>query len=83
MDNLYKRLDEAITRMTTLKNKVVKRDLIIMVRAIDNALTEADRESVECRRIGKETFRHKEAVQKASDLIDNLEKHITYAALIG
>ena len=54
-----------------------------MVRGIDSKMTEVDRESVECRRLHKETLRYRELRQQAQELVDNLEKHITFAALIG
>ena len=83
MDELYQRIDLAIPQINALKSKVAKRDLIKMVRAIDNKMTEADRELVECRRRHKETPRYRELTQQVRELLDNLEKHITFAALIG
>jgi hypothetical protein len=83
MDELYNRLDLAILQINDLKSKVAKRDLIKMIRAIDNKMTAADQEKVECRRLHKETLKYRELVHEATGLIDNLEKHITFAALIG
>ena len=83
MDELYERIDLAIPQINALKSKVAKRDLIKMVRAIDNKMTEVDQELVECRRRHKETPRYQELLQQARELIDNLEKYITFAALIG
>ena len=83
MDELYDRLDRAIPQINDLKSKVAKRDLIKMVRTIDHKMTELDQELVECRRKHKETPKYCELRQQAQDLIDNLEKHITFAALIG
>ena len=83
MNELYERIDLAIPQINALKSKVAKRDLIKMVRAIDNKMTEVDQELVECRRRHKETPRYKELKQQAGELVDNLEKHITFAALIG
>ena len=83
MDELYTRLDLAITQINALKSKVAKRDLIKMIRTIDATMTNADRELVECRRLHKETPKYRELVEQARALIDNLEKHITFAALIG
>jgi len=83
MDELYERLDLAIPQINALKSKVAKRDLIKMVRTIDSAMTAADQALVECRRLKRETLQYKEAVAKAKDLIDNLERYITFAALIG
>jgi hypothetical protein len=83
MNELYDRLDRAVVQVNAVKSKVAKRDLIKMIRAIDTAMTAADQESVECRRARKETLKYRELVQQATSLIDNLEKHITFAALIG
>jgi hypothetical protein len=54
-----------------------------MVKAIDIAIVAADMESVECRRLKRETLRYKELVQKVNDLLTNLEQHITFANLLG
>jgi hypothetical protein len=54
-----------------------------MVKAIDTAIVAADMESVECRRMHKETSRYRELVQKVKDLLTNLEHHITLASLLG
>ena len=83
MDDLYERIDRAIPQINALTNKVAKRDLIKMVRTIDAKMTEIDKELVECRRAHKETPRYRELREQAVELIDNLEKHITFAALIG
>ena len=83
MDELYNRLDLAVTQVNSVKSKVAKRDLIKMIRAIDAAMTLVDQELVECRRMHKETSKYQELIQNATELIDNLEKYITFAALIG
>ena len=82
-NELFERLDRAIQQINAVKSKVARRDLIKMVRAIDNKITAVDQESVECRRLHKETIRYRELRHEASELLDNLEKHITFAALIG
>ena len=82
-NELFERLDRAIAQINAVKSKVAKRDLVKMVRAIDGKMTAVDQEKVECRRLHKETPRYRELRQQAHDLVDNLEKHITFAALIG
>ena len=82
-DELFDRLDRAIQQINAVKSKVARRDLIKMVRAIDNKITAVDQESVECRRLHKETLRYRELRHEVSELLDNLEKHIVFAALIG
>jgi DNA-binding IscR family transcriptional regulator len=83
MDELFQRLDRAERAIANVKNKVARKDLLKMVRAIDHAITAADIESVECRRTRKETLRYRELVKKANDLLTNLEQHITFANLLG
>ena len=57
--------------------------LLKMVKAIDRSIVAADMESVECRRLKKETPRHRELVKQTDDLLTNLEQHITFANLLG
>jgi hypothetical protein len=83
MDELFQRLDRAEKQIATVKNKVARRDLLKMTRAVDQAIVAADMESVECRRLKRETPRYKELVQKVSNLLTNLEQHITFASLLG
>lgn len=83
MDELRQRLDRAEKHIATVKNKVARRDLLKMVKAVDRAIVDADQESVECRRNKRETLRYRELVQKIQDLITNLEQHITFANLLG
>jgi hypothetical protein len=83
MDELFKRLDLAEKAIATVKNKVARRDLLKMVRAVDQAIVAADQESVECRRLHRETSRYRELVQKVNNLLTNLEQHITFANLLG
>ena len=82
-NELFERLDCAIQQINAVKSRIARRDLIKMVRAIDTKLTAVDQESVECRRLHRETLLYRELCQQASELLDNLEKHITFAALIG
>jgi hypothetical protein len=83
MDELFQRLDRAEQAIANVQNKVARKDLLKMVRAVDHAITAADQESVECRRLRRETGRYKELVQKVKDLLTNLEQHITLATLLG
>jgi hypothetical protein len=83
MDELYQRLDRAERQIALIKNKVARRDLLKMVKTIDAAVVIADQESVECRRLRRETTRYKELVKNANDLITNLEQHLTFAALLS
>lgn len=83
MDELFRRLDSAEKAIATVKNKVARRDLLKMVKAVDMAIVAADMESVECRRIKRETPRYRDLVQTVDTLLVNLEQHITFASLLG
>ena len=83
MDELYQRLDRAERQIATIKHKVARQDLLKMVKTVDAAMVVADIESVECRRLHKETSRYTELVDQADRLITNLEQHLTFAALLG
>ena len=83
MDELYQRLDRAEQAIANVKHKVARKDLLKMVKTIDQAIVAADMESVECRRLHKETPRYQEQVKKVTDLLTNLEQHITFANLLG
>jgi hypothetical protein len=83
MDELFQRLDQAEKAIATVKHKVARRDLLKMVKAVDQAIVAADMESVECRRMHRETSKYRELVQKVNDLLTNLEQHITFASLLG
>jgi len=83
MDELFQRLDRAERAIANVKKKAVRRDLLKMVQVVDRAIVAADQESVECRRLRKETSRYQELVQKVDDLLTNLEQHITFANLLG
>jgi hypothetical protein len=83
MDELFQRLDRAEKHIAQVKNKVARRDLLKMVRAVDQAVVAADQESVECRRMHRETSKYRDLVQTVDDLLTNLEQHITFANLLG
>jgi hypothetical protein len=79
----HKRIDVAYTQIGSIKNKVARRDLLMMLRSTEAAYTKLDKESVECRRLKKETLRYRELLQNFEDLLAHLEKHITFASLLN
>ena len=83
MDEIFQRLDSAERAIATVKNKVAQRDLLKMTRGVARAIVAADMESVECRRLRKETARYRELVQTVKDRLTNLEQHITFACLLN
>jgi hypothetical protein len=82
-NDLFERLDRAITQINAVKSRVARHDLAKMVRAIEGKMTAVDQEKVECRRLHKATPKYQELRQQVYELVDNLEKHIVFAALIG
>jgi hypothetical protein len=78
-----KRIDNAYTQIGAVKSKVARRDLLMMLRATEAAYTKLDKESVECRRLKKETVRYRELLRNFEELLAHLEKHITFASLLN
>jgi len=83
MDELFQRLDQAERAIAAVKNKAARKDLLKMVKGVDQAIVAADMESVECRRMHRETSRYQELIQTVKDRLTNLEQHITFANLLG
>lgn len=83
MDELLNRLDQIERAIPQIKNKVARRDLLKMLKNIDAAINAVSRESVECRRMHRETLHYKELVKQTEKLIANLEQHLTFAALLN
>jgi hypothetical protein len=83
MDEIIERLSVAEQQILTIKNKVALRDLFKMIRNIDSVIKEISKESVECRRLKKETNRYRDLLESATILLDNLEQHIILALLLG
>ena len=82
MDKLLERLDQIERGIPQIKNKVARRDLMKMLKNIDSAVNAVSQESVQCRRLHRETLRYQELVQQAQALVANLEQHLTFAALL-
>jgi hypothetical protein len=77
------RIDNAYAQISAVKSKVARRDLLLMLRAAESAYTKMDKESVECRRLKKETPKYRELLQNFEELIAQLEKHITFDSLLN
>jgi hypothetical protein len=83
MDELLEQLDQIERKIPQIRNKVARRDLMKMLKNIDAAVNAVSRESVECRRLHRETLHYRELVRQAEKLISNLEQHLTFAALLN
>lgn len=82
-DALYTRIEQAIAQVSRIKNKQARRDLMLMTRGAQAAMTRIDRELVNCRRLGKPTATYHDLVAEAGKILDYLEQHIVFAALLG
>lgn len=78
-----KRIDVAYGQIGSVKSKVARKDLLMMLRSTEAAYTELDKESVECRRLRKQTLKYQELLQTFEELLAHLEKHITFASLLN
>ena len=83
MDEILERVNYSESQISAIKNKVAYRDLRRMLSNIDKVVTEISKESVECRRNKRDTPKYTELIAKANALLDTLDQHITFAALIG
>jgi hypothetical protein len=83
MDELLDRLDQIERKIPQIKNKVARRDLLKMLKNVDVAINAVSRESVECRRLHRQTLHYEELVKKTEQMILNLEQHLTFAALLN
>jgi predicted nucleic acid-binding Zn-ribbon protein len=83
MDDILDRVNHAEKQISAVKSKVAYRDLRKMLASVDRVITTLSQESVECRRLKRETSKFIELKKQVNGLLDNLEQHITFAALIG
>ena len=78
-----KRIDNAYAQIAGVKNKLARRDLLVMLRSTEAAYTKLDKERVECRRLKKETVKYQELLKNFEEVLAHLEKHITFASLLN
>ena len=78
-----KRIDNAYNQITAIKSKIARRDLLMILRSTEAAYTKLDMESVECRRLHKTTSKYQELEKNLVEILDHLEKHITFASLLN
>lgn len=83
MDDILDRVNHAEKQISAVKSKVAYRDLRKMLASVDRVITALSQESVECRRLKRDTSKFIELKKQVNGLLDNLEQHITFAALIG
>jgi len=78
-----KRIDQAYHQINAVKNKQARRDLLLILRGAETAYTKVDAESVNCRRLKKQTPKYQELVKNLEEILNHLETHITFAALLN
>ena len=83
MDDILDRVNLVEKQIAAIKNKQAYRDLRHMLDNVDRQITELSKEAVECRRMKKTTLKYQEINNRIAEMLDNLEKHITFAALLG
>jgi glucose-6-phosphate dehydrogenase assembly protein OpcA len=82
MDDILERVNRVEAQISLIKNKVAYRDLRQMLSSVDKVVTEISKESVECRRMKKQTMKYTELTEQANQMLTNLEQHVTFAALL-
>jgi len=81
MQELIQRATDCADQIRFINDRQARRDLLRMMGAVDSALNRLDSESVECRRLRRNTARYAELEKQAAELIVNLEQHLTFARL--
>ena len=81
MQALIQHTESLSTSIMTLKNPVIKKDLIKMLQVVDRQLTALSREGVECNRLHRATIRYQNIANECVVMLKNLEQHLIYAKL--
>ena len=81
MQALIQHTESLSTSIMTLKNPVIKKDLIKMLQVVDRQLTALSREGVECNRLHRATIRYQNIADQCVVMLKNLEQHLIYAKL--
>ena len=81
MQALIQHTESLSTSIMTLKNPVIKKDLIKMLQVVDRQLTALSREGVECNRLHRATIRYQNIADECVVMLKNLEQHLIYAKL--
>lgn len=79
---LAERSDNALQRLSQIKDRETRRDLNIMHGVLVKLLNELDQESVNCRRLKHKTLTYQERERKVLQQLENIEKNLTFASLL-
>lgn len=82
MEEHGKTLARLLAVVSSTKDIRARSDLFKMYHNCKDIYTEMSRESVECRRLKRNTLRYTELEQKFNESITEFEQWITYAALL-
>jgi hypothetical protein len=74
--------DKLYRHINTLAHYRNKAQLQHMVANIGHVVKQISVEEIECRRLQKQTIKHKELVERANTIIDEIEHLITFATLL-
>lgn len=82
MEEHSKTLDRLLGVVSATKDIRARSDLFKMYHNCKDIYTEMNKESVECRRLKRNTLRYQELEEKLNESIKEFEQWITYAALL-
>lgn len=82
-DNLKQRIDFVGLQIDRIKSSLARRDLKKMHRALTEQYGQLNRESVVCRQLHKNTIRYTELEKECYVLLNNLDQHLVFAALLN
>ena len=83
LEELAQKLQNCEKHIFRIKNTSHRWDCIKMAGAVRDRITDLSRIQVECRRLKKETVQYREALEKACQSIQDLERYIMMAQLIS
>jgi translation initiation factor 2B subunit (eIF-2B alpha/beta/delta family) len=77
-----RKMARLLTIVSSTKDMRARSDLMKMYQNCKKIYLELDKESVECRRLKRNTIRFTELEQKLNESINEFEQWISYAALL-
>ena len=83
MHELQTRLNQLKQQIPQVKNRQARRELTMMLQSATAAITKADQESVECRRLQKQTIKYQELISEADQVLKFVEQHLIFAVLLN
>jgi guanyl-specific ribonuclease Sa len=83
MDELQIRFSQIELQISQVKNRQAQRDLTMMLRSANTAITRVDQELVECRRLQKQTIKYQDLIREADQRLKFVEQHLVLAVLLN